>query len=300
MIPCPEWLLSDEELFKVFAFLKRNTDLLSHDDYRAAHVGYHCGQSRRLKDIRGYLVNIWSNTSLGIRLGTEWVDALNINAPEDFLQWWDGFPEVYFDNQEAWINAVMLEPTRATAEGLVIDPDWNLDDCPRIFDPVPDRPQEFKPCHLRMHEHVLLPVLRTERKAFKLMHLFKLKDVTGGKQTLVSDYASVVAKWHECQGCIVNFRDSDLDAAMRGFYPEESWGHSPAGQAHRAEFCDFFDGAIEYHFLSSEDFLNARRRDHEALYAIEQRIFSSCWYVEVDENLVVLPNRNPAPAFYFR
>ena len=56
-------------MFKVFAFLKRNTHLLSHDEYRAGHVGYHCGQSRRLKDIRGYLVNIWANISFHDKVG---------------------------------------------------------------------------------------------------------------------------------------------------------------------------------------------------------------------------------------
>ena len=50
-------------MYKVFAFLKRNPNL-THDEYRAGHVGYHCGQSRRLKNIRGYLVNVWANTPL--------------------------------------------------------------------------------------------------------------------------------------------------------------------------------------------------------------------------------------------
>ena len=61
-------------MYKVFAFLKRNPNL-THDEYRAGHVGYHCGQSRRLKNIRGYLVNVWANDpleeKLGPTLGTE-------------------------------------------------------------------------------------------------------------------------------------------------------------------------------------------------------------------------------------
>ena len=51
-------------MFKVFAFLKRNNLLLTHDEYRAGHVGFHCCNSRRLKNIRGYLFNIWSNETL--------------------------------------------------------------------------------------------------------------------------------------------------------------------------------------------------------------------------------------------
>ena len=55
-------------MYKVFAFLKRNPNL-THDEYRAGHVGYHCGQSRRLRNIRGYLVNVWSNTPLREQVG---------------------------------------------------------------------------------------------------------------------------------------------------------------------------------------------------------------------------------------
>jgi len=160
-------------VFKVFAFLKRNTALLSHDEYRAGHVGYHCGQSRRLKNIRGYLVNIWANTSLEEKAGAARYAEMTINEPEGFLDWWDGFPEVYFDDRESWVNALSLEPTRATADGLVVDPDWSLDDGPVLFDPAPGWPGQFKPCHLHMHERILLPVERAEHKGFKAVAFFK-------------------------------------------------------------------------------------------------------------------------------
>ena len=119
---------STPKVFKVFAFLKRNTSLLTHDEYRAGHVGYHCGQSRRLKNIRGYLVNVWSNTSFSDRVGTDLYEQITRNEPRDFLDWWDGFPEVFFDNHEAWLNAMSVEPNRATADGLVVDPEWSLTD----------------------------------------------------------------------------------------------------------------------------------------------------------------------------
>lgn len=287
-------------MFKVFAFLKRNTALLSHDDYRAGHVGYHCGQSRRLKNIRGYLVNVWSNTPISERLGEELVAQISLNTPSDFLEWWDGFPEVYFDDQQSWINATTLEPTRATAQGLTIDPDWSLDDGPRLFDPVPDRPGEFKPCHLLMHEHEVLPVERGEFKTFKLIQFFKLKDSQASTDALLQGYAPIVQSWRGCNGCLINFRDPDQDAAMRGFYGEHTWGHSAEGRAHRAEFCDYFDGAIEYHFSNVDAFVAARRASQAVLGAIDKKLMSACWYVEVDENLVVLPNRKPAPSYYYR
>jgi hypothetical protein len=290
-------------VFKVFAFLHRNTSLLSHDEYRAGHVGYHCGQSRRLKNIRGYLVNIWANVSFRSKAGEAWYERLTINEPADFLDWWDGFPEVYFDDQESWVNALMLEPTRATADGLVVDPDWSLDDGPVLFDPAPGWPGEFKPCHLRMHEKVLVPVERAEQKGFKVMAFFKRAvdaERQSVEQRVVGEYAQHISRFRGLRGCILNLRDDDQAAAMRGFYPADSWGHSEEGIAHRAAFCELWDGAIEYHFDTLEDVLAAREEWDSHLQTLERELFQSLWYVEVDENLVVLPNRDPAPDFYFR
>jgi hypothetical protein len=286
-------------VFKVFAFLKRNTSLLTHDEYRAGHVGYHCGQSRRLKDIRGYLVNIWSNTPFVDRIGVELHEQITRNEPRDFLDWWDGFPEVYFDDQEAWLNALNVEPNRATADGLVVDPDWSLADGPFLFDPVPDRPGEFKPCHLSMHEHILIPVEREEAKSFKLIQFFKNKPNISNDQVL-ADYAAAASRLPGLNGCILNFRDPDQAAAMRGFYGADTWGLSNEGIDHRSRFCDMWDGAIEYHFTHGNDFVSARRTLHDELSKLESGFFDSIWYVEVDENLVVMPNRNPAPNYYFR
>ena len=286
-------------MFKVFAFLKRNTSLLTHDEYRAGHVGYHCGQSRRLKNIRGYLVNVWSNTPFAERVGTDLYKQITRNEPRDFLDWWDGFPEVFFDNHEAWLNAMSVEPNRATADGLVVDPDWSLADGPVLFDPVPDRPGEFKPCHLSMHEHILVPVERQERKSFKLMQFFKNKPNIN-KDLMLADYTAEVAKLQGLNGCILNFRDPDQAAAMRGFYGAETWGLSDEGIDHRARFCDMWDGAIEYHFTYSNDFVAARGTLNDELTKLESALFDSVWYVEVDENLVVMPNRNSAPNYYFR
>jgi hypothetical protein len=290
---------STPKVFKVFAFLKRNTTLLSHDEYRAGHVGYHCGQSRRLKNIRGYLVNVWSNTPFAARIGSDLHGKITRNEPADFLDWWDGFPEVFFDNHEAWVNAMTVEPNRATAAGLVIDPDWSLSDGPNLFDPVPHRPGEFKPCHLSMHEHILVPVERQERKSFKLMQFFKNKPNIN-KDLVLADYTAEVAKLPGLNGCILNFRDPDQAAAMRGFYGAETWGLSDEGIDHRARFCAMWDGAIEYHFTYSNDFVAARRTLNDELTKLESMLFDSVWYVEVDENLVVMPNRNSAPNYYFR
>lgn len=287
-------------MFKVFAFLKRNTALLSHDEYRAAHVGYHCGQSRRLKDIRGYMVNIWSNTPIRERLG-DLYDGISFKEPDGFLNQWDGFPEVFFDNQQSWASSKELEPTRAMEEGLVIDPDWTLDECPCIFDPV--SPDDFRSCHLQMHEHVIKDVEREEKRIFKLMQFYKKREGLSDKDfqhRVLTDYAPLLGSAESIQGLTVNFRDQDQASAMRGFIPDDAWGLSDDGVAHRAAFCEMWDGASALYFHNVDDFIAARQARHEKMKVLEQSLFSSTWYVEVDENMIVMPNRSPAPDFYYR
>jgi len=55
-------------MLKVFGFVKRHPRL-SHDEYRAGHVGYHNSFGRRLNNIRGYLLNVASNTTVSQALG---------------------------------------------------------------------------------------------------------------------------------------------------------------------------------------------------------------------------------------
>ena len=291
-------------MFKVFAFLKRNTKLLSHDEYRAGHIGYHCCNSRRLKNIRGYLVNIWANTPLEAKLGDAYCD-IAFNEPESFTHWWDGFPEVYFDSIDDWVEAASLEPTRATAVGLEIDPDWSLADGPWLFDPVPDSPKEFKSHHLHMHETVIKMVERPEFKITKLIQFFK-KDPQISEEMfekiLFQDYLPKLSSLDNLRGLILNTRNKDINQAIRGFYPASGWHFSEKGKEERAEFCSLWDGAMELYFGSLEAFRTGRINSpvNKDLKAIEKVLFSSLWWVEVDENLIILPNRDPAPNFYFR
>jgi len=91
-------------MFKVFAFLKRNTALISHDEYRAGHIGYHSGHSRRLKGLRGYCVNVWSNGDPKQVLGPLHSEIVR-GEPAGFTDLWDGFPAVYFDSAAAWAGS---------------------------------------------------------------------------------------------------------------------------------------------------------------------------------------------------
>ena len=290
-------------MYKVFAFLKRNPQL-THDEYRAGHVGYHCGQSRRLKNIRGYLVNIWANVPLAQKLGA-FANSLQINAPDDFLDYWDGFPQVYFDDHSSWLNARTVEPNRATADGLVHDPDWSLADSPHLFMPAPDDPNQFQANHLHMLETVIVPVIRPEHKIFKLMQFFKRSSDTNASRwqsRLDTQYLPAIAQLKDLRGCILNYRDDDQEAALRGFFADKDWVFSSAAQAARHQFCSYWDGALELYFDSPAAFAAARRDTsaHETLKSLETSLFSRSWFVEVDENLIVNPNRASAPDFYFR
>lgn len=69
-------------MLKVFGFVRRHAQL-SHDEYRAAHVGYHNSFGRRLNGIRGYLLNVRANRRLDDLLG-EFNAALNQGASTDF------------------------------------------------------------------------------------------------------------------------------------------------------------------------------------------------------------------------
>ena len=55
-------------MLKVFGFVRRNADL-THDEYRTAHVGYHNSYGRRLRNIRGYLLNVRGNRPIAESFG---------------------------------------------------------------------------------------------------------------------------------------------------------------------------------------------------------------------------------------
>jgi hypothetical protein len=290
-------------MYKVFAFLKRNPNL-THDEYRAGHVGYHCGQSRRLKNIRGYLVNVWDNQPLAEKIG-DLAGEIAFNQPDGFLDYWDGFPQVYFDDREAWVNARTVEPNRATADGLVVDPDWSLGDSPHLFMPVPGEPTQFRAHHLHMEEHVVVAVRRPEFRLTKLIQFFQKREgLTDAEfaDRLLGEYAPLAGSMPGLWGYVANLRDADPEAAMRGFFAPDSWVFGEEGRALHGRFCSLWRGANELHFDSVEAFAAARRDDRvrDRLLELERELFSSMWHVEVDENLIVIPNRGPAPDFYFR
>ena len=291
--------------FKVWAFLKRNTALLSHDEYRAGHVGYHCGNTRRLKAIRGYTVNIHDEDSgLGKQLAAT-ATVTVLGEPANFLSLWDGFPAVHFDSRQCWLEAATPEATRATADGLACDPDWTLSDGPYLFDRVSEKSAEFRSYHTRVHETVIRPVLRAERRPYKLVQFFRASDrlsAAGFRELLFKEYLPECAALDGLNGLVANLRDPDIDAAVRGYYPQSHWCFSAEGRAFREQFFALWDGGCEFFFDDAQAFLRAREAHprRAALLAMEETLFGALWYVNVDENIIVMPDRAPAPAFYHR
>jgi hypothetical protein len=148
-------------------------------------------------------------------------------------------------------------------------------------------------------------VRRPEFKLTKLMQFFRRRpDLPEAdfRRRLLEDYAPLAASMTGLRGLVVNLRDPDQEAALRGFFKSDDWVLSEEGTAARRAFCALWDGANELHFGVVDDFVRARTeaRVREPLRALEAQLFESVWYVEVDENLIVLPNRDPAPDFYFR
>lgn len=291
--------------FKVWAFLKRNVALLSHDEYRAGHVGFHCGNTRRLRGIRGYAVNIHDEQSgLGAALAATGVVTVK-DEPVGFLDLWDGFPAVHFDDRQRWTEAATPEATRATADGLSLDPDWTLADGPFLFDRVSPTTTQFRSYHTRVEEYVVLPVVRSEARPGKLVQFFRqAQDLSPERfrERLLGEYLPLCATLPGLNGLVVNFRDTDMDAAVRGYYPEDHWCFTSEGRAFRERFFSLWDGASELWFHHDGAFLEARHSHPllDELQKLEEALFSALWYVRVDENVIVMPNRLPAPAFYYR
>ena len=100
-------------MLKVFGFVRRN-ERLTHDEYRAAHVGHHNSFGRRLNNIRGYILNVRSNRSVAESLGPL-AERLTRGEPEAFDDLWDGWGQLMFDKLEDYLSARAPARDRATS-----------------------------------------------------------------------------------------------------------------------------------------------------------------------------------------
>lgn len=280
-------------MLKVFGFVRRHAQL-SHDEYRAAHVGYHNSFGRRLNGIRGYLLNVRANRRLEDLLG-EFNAALNQGAPAGFDEAWNGYGQLMFDSLDAYLQAKRPARDKPGPGGLEYDQ--------RVAAVGGDAPYLYRgpPMQFQVAEHVVVAVRRAEHKHLKLVLFAKRRPdlhPVEFQARWTGAYCALARSVPGLLGCIVNF-PTDLDV-MSGFFSEDSGAFEGAARRRRDAFLKQFDGMGEYWFRDEKAFLDWRRRADRPLRALERALFATHFLREVDETVAVLPDRRPPAAFYHR
>lgn len=282
-------------MLKVFGFVRRHPDL-THDEYRAAHVGYHNSFGRRLNNIRGYILNVRANAQIESKLGALTAEITH-NEPAGFDELWDGWGQLLFDSLEDYLVAKTPARDKPGPNGLENDA--------RVAAVGGDGPWLYSgtPFQFMVREHVALPVRRPERKLFKLTQFTKRRAELPEplfESYMTGRYATDLAALPGLRGLIMNFR-TPLDVMSRFFEPEAE-GFTAHGVAEREHFYTAWDCITELWFDRAPQYVAARAAapHRAALDRVEATLFASAWYREVDETVAVNPNRAPAPDFYFR
>ena len=152
---------------------------------------------------------------------------------------------------------------------------------------------------------MVLPVSRPEKKICKIIQFFKKNSLLVDKEfknEFLNSYNKLFLDIPNIVGLTVNFRDENIDAAVEKFFQKNAWCFSEEGKKERKIFAELWDGVTEIYVNNSEDFINGvlKLSKEKNFKELQEKLFSSLWYVEVDENLIVLPNRDPSPDYYFR
>lgn len=283
-------------MHKVFGFVRRNP-ALSHDEYRAAHVGYHNSFGRRLNNIRGYLLNVRSNTPVEAALGEGLTAQLTRNEPLEFDARWDGWGQLLFDTMDDYLAARTPAIDRAGPNGLEQDPM-----VAKVGDDF-DYLYGGSPFQFHVDEHVAMPVRRAEHKVFKLVQFVKRRsDVPEAlfRAQWTGRYAELWKTLPGLRGLVMN-RRTPVDV-MTGFFAADAEGFTPEGTAIREAFYASWDGMTEFWLDDAQQFVSGCSDEalSGSLRAIEASLMSAVFYRIVDETVAVLPNRSPAPGFYYR
>ena len=284
-------------MFKVFGFVKKNNNL-SHDEYRAGHVGYHNSFGRRLKNIRGYILNVRSNRDLAKDFkNSEIIRKLSLNEPKNFDSQWNGFGQLMFDNYYDYINAKQASLDKAGPEGLELDEMVAKvgDDFNHLY--------SGSPFQFNVDETIICPVMRPEKKLFKIVQFIKKKNELNPilySSYLKGKYCSIFSDISGLHGLIINHRTS-FDV-MTNFFKPDAECFSTKGIKRRDRFFNSWDTIIEYWFLNSNDFFKGRfeKKLLSNLKKFEDKYFAKSFYREVDETVAVIPKRNIASEFYHR
>ncbi len=283
-------------MHKVFGFVRRNPSL-THDEYRAGHVGYHNSFGRRLNNIRGYLLNVRANRPIELTLGQGLVSQISWGEPAGFDALWDGWGQLLFDSMGDYLAARTPAKDKAGPNGL--EQDVMVAKVGDDFDYL----YGGTPFQFHVDEHVVLPVRRAEHKAFKLVQFVKRRPdvpVEIFRAQWTGRYAELCKSLPGLRGMILN-RRTPLDV-MTGFFAADAEGFTPEGTAVREAFYAGWDGMAELWFDRSQQFVEGRSQAwlNARLESLEQELMAAVYYREVDETVAVLPNRSPAPDFYFR
>lgn len=284
-------------MFKVFGFVKKN-DNLSHDDYRAAHVGYHNSFGRRLKNIRGYILNVRSNRNLFRDFNyPKVIQEVSMNEPKNFDSQWNGFGQLMFDDYDGYIKAKQSSLDKAGPNGLEYDEMVAKvgDDFNYLY--------SGSPIQFNVNETVINPVMRPEKKLFKIIQFIKKKDqfdYSSYHSYIKEKYCSMFAGIYGLKGLIVNHRTS-IDV-MKNFFKPDAECFSNIGMKRREKFFSCWDSIIEYWFLNYDNFFQERLEKKLITKAnkFENKYFERSFYREVDETIAVIPKRDFKPNFYHR
>lgn len=280
-------------MLKVFGFVRRNEGL-SHDEYRAAHVGYHNSFGRRLNGIRGYLLNVRANDEPAALLGEE-TRYLTGSEPDGFDDYWDGYGQLMFDSLEDYLAAKSPARDRPGPQGLEFDHS--------VAGVGGDAPYLYSGAPFQFHvsECTVVAVRRPEHKVLKIVQFAKRSPKLEPEEFRArwcGAYGALSRNVPGLLGHLVNFPTS-LDV-MTGFFTEASGAFLPEAKARRAAFMACFDGVAEYWFTGPEAFSAWRQRFREPLRRLEGALFDSFFFKTVDETVAVLPDRMPPAPFYHR
>lgn len=282
-------------MLKVFGFVRRHPDL-SHDEYRAAHVGYHNSYGRRLNNIRGYVLNVRANASIDQTLGSL-AGHITRNEFADFDSLWDGWGQLMFDSLETYLSAKTPARDKAGPDGLEYDP--------RVAAVGGDGASLYggSPFQFMVVEHVVVPVRRPERRVFKLAQFASQQPGIPSelfRSYVTGRYAARLVQLPGLRGLVMNFR-APVDVMSKFFEPGAE-AFTPEGKREREKFFGAWDCLTELWFDRSDQFIDGRQSSGLSAHLdlLETELFASVCYREVDETVAVLPNRAPAPTFYHR
>lgn len=268
-------------MIKVVGFCQRNPKF-THEEYRQAHAGNHMSHARRLRNLRGYVLNTWNDDVPG-GASPDWGEA-----PEGFREMWDGYAEVWFDSFDDYFTAGKKGTRdRAGEDGLVEDDSFiqgMADDGMLLYVGAAHQ--------FASQEEVLVPVSRPEAEVTKVLHWGKRAEGVD-EQEFRNAWIEHGKKFADVPGVVgytLTFRGGR--DVMSDFFDdfEAADAASGVGEERRAAFYDMWDGYAHIHFESPE----AARAARIHLEAPNDALFERQWSEFVKENVALVPQRPTA------